>query len=145
MAKRLSATEIAALLRLAGTAGAATNITGVAASNGVVTVTATSHPLAAGDLCLQESVGGATEANGFFRVATKPDANTYTLEGLSAVTAYTSGGTVKKLTITGGLVRALKPGQLNSLADALNRRNYDRGTDENQADVESTLATILGA
>ena len=82
MAHHLTTTEIAALLRLTGSASAAKTITGVSASGGVVTVTATAHGFSAGDLLLHEAIGGAVEANGFQRVASAPNGNTYTEVGL---------------------------------------------------------------
>lgn len=118
---RLSAAAMSALLNPAGSIAASKTITGVAASGGVTTVTATAHGYSAGDILVNEAIGGATEANGIKVVDTVPDANSYTIRGLAAVTTYTSGGTSKKLTFTAGLVRALTQNDIQDLQDALNR------------------------
>lgn len=125
---KLTAAAMSTLLNPAGSIAASKTITGVAASGGVVTVTATSHGYSAGDILVHESIGGATEASGIVVVDTVPTANTYTIRGLAAVTTYTSGGTAKKLTFTAGLVRALTPANIDALRDALNRVPNAPGT-----------------
>ena len=107
----------------------------------MVTVTATGHGLVTGDWVVQTEVGGAVEAQGLFKV-TKVDANSYTLDGLTAVTAYTSGGVAKKVTVS-GLLRDIKPYQFDALKDALSRVKHVRNHDAAAGSGESTVGTIL--
>lgn len=118
---RLSAAAMSALLNPAGSIAASKTVSNVTVSGGVVTVASTAHGYSAGDIFAGESIGGAVEVNGIHVVDTVPDANSLTVRGLAAITAYTSGGTMKKLTFTAGLVRALTATDIAALRDALNR------------------------
>jgi hypothetical protein len=140
MAKHLTTAELSTLLT--PTFAAAKTISGVAAASSVVTVTATGHGFSVGDVVAQYGIGGATEANGPFIVATVPTANTYTLTGITAVTNYTSGGSAKK--VTAGLLNQLKPSDLDDLTDALKRIYHVKGTDSDRS-AESTLLSLLTA
>jgi hypothetical protein len=131
---------VSALLTPAGTLGAAKTITGAAAADGVTTITASTHGFSTGDLVVNEDIGGATEANGIF-VATRVDANSFTIP-VAAVTAYTSGGTAKKITATAGFVRDLKPYQVEQVVGALNRKPWSR-VSGNNITAEPTLKTIF--
>jgi hypothetical protein len=91
---------------------------------------------------ISSTSGGAVEAEGLFTVAAVPLATTFTLTGLTAVSTYISGGAAHKVTIT-GLARNLKPYQLTSLADALNRVPHVENHDAASGSGESTLATIF--
>ncbi len=140
MAKHLTTAQLSTLLT--PTFSAAKTITGVAASASVVTVTATAHGFSAGDVVAQYSIGGAVEALGPFVIATVPDANSYTLTGLTAVTSYTSGGSAKR--ILTGLTNTLKPGDIADLVDALKRVYHVTGTDNDRSQevaIGTTLAT----
>ena len=56
-----------------------------------------------------DSVVGSVEANGYWKVTSVADANTFTFD-LDAMTAYTSGGTANKLSM-----RYFDKGAINSL------------------------------
>ncbi len=142
MAKQFSSAELTALFSANPTVATATNITGVAAAANIVTVTSAAHGCVANDLCVIAGVGGATEANSVWRVASAPTANTLTLAGITAVTAYTSGGTITKITLT-DRIRDLKPFQVEGLADALKRVPYTRGNEANYGSGESAISQIL--
>jgi len=105
-----------------------------------VVITATAHGLTVGDWVKVANALGNVGANGFWRVSVVADANTATLAGSVGNSAWTSGGKVQK--VTSGLVRQLKPGNLNDLQDTLNRRAYARTSVANRSQ-ESNLATIF--
>lgn len=135
---RLVASDIAALLNVAGSIAASKTITGVVIQDGAAKVTANAHTYTTGVIVVHEGIGGAVEANGIWPV-TVIDANNYSIP-LAAITAYTTGGTSKKLTFTAGLVLALKPYQLEGLLDALNRISWDRADDNS---LQATIGTLL--
>ena len=137
MSKHLSTSDISTLLT--PTFAASKTITSVVAAASLVTVTATAHGYSTGDVIAQYGIGGAVEANGPF-IITKVDADSYTLNGLTAVTSYTSGGSAKK--ITAGLTATLKPGDVGDLRDALRRISCVRGPDSDRS-VESTIGSLL--
>ena len=136
MAKTLSASDISTLLTPALSAGV--NVT-AATEASPIEITAASHGLVVDDYCLVADVGGQTGANGLWR-ASAIDGNDVTLEGTTTVGAWTSGGTVKK--VTAGLIRELVPGDLDDVQFALSKRQVTRGTDAVRTS-ESPLKTIF--
>jgi hypothetical protein len=96
-----------------GTATAATKvITGITAANPPV-VSSTAHGYANGDLVFIDSVAGMTQVNKRLFVVANQAANTFELKGIdgSAYSAYTSGGTAAKKTMTTiGECKAFGPG-----------------------------------
>lgn len=111
--------QLRTLLNPSATLGSAVNVTGATNATPVV-VSATAHGLASGDIALVQSVGGNTNANGIHRV-TVSDANTFSLDDVAGNAAYTTGGTVIKLTTPVGFVKNLTVAQLDKLKDTLNR------------------------
>lgn len=87
------------VLKISGAAGTARNITGVSLTNPVV-ITATAHGLNKGDVVTIASVGGTTGLNGLTAVVEYITTNTVALAGIdaSAMSAYTSGGTLTPVT-----------------------------------------------
>lgn len=109
--------------RVYGPAGLQTNGTGNATTKdaGTVTgatnaspivITSAAHGLTTGTKVTVASVGGNTAANGSFTV-TRVDANTFSLDGSTGNSAYTSGGT---WTVTGLYSCSITPSQANSYA-----------------------------
>src|SRR3954468_9328279 len=96
-----------------GTATAATKVsTAVTAENPPV-VSSTAHGYANGDLVFIDSVAGMTQVNKRLFVVANQAANTFELKGIdgSAYSAYTSGGTAAKKTMTTiGECKAFGPG-----------------------------------
>lgn len=85
----------------AGPTPGAWKITGVTNSATPTVTTSGSHGLSVGDLIAISLVGGATGANGVWRVATAPTATTFTFAAGSSVGAYTSAtGYVANLSLT---------------------------------------------
>lgn len=84
---------------ISGASGAAKTITGVQLSNPVV-ITATAHGLNKGDVVSIAGIVGTTQLNGLIGVVEYVTANTVALSGIdaSAMTAYTSGGTLTPVT-----------------------------------------------
>jgi hypothetical protein len=78
-----------------GLAPSSKNITNVTNSGGICRVTSNGHGYSTGDYVYITGVGGATQANGSWRIINAAT-NTFDLEGSSAPSAYTSGGTVKR-------------------------------------------------
>lgn len=66
-----------------------TSITAITHDDGVATVTSATHGLAVNDLIKIANVTGATEANGYWKVTSVPDASTFTF-ALTSMTAYVS-------------------------------------------------------
>jgi hypothetical protein len=141
MAKHLSATDLSTLLAHAFTKAAGKNITGCAASNNVVTVTATAHGYATGDWIEHTAIGGAAEANGLVKI-TRVDANSYTIDGLTAVTSYTSGGVAKKVSLT-GLVSQLKKRDITALLNVFNRIPHVEEQDSGDGSRETAIGTLF--
>src|SRR5581483_414770 len=79
-------------LHSAGSSGK--TITG-ATNASPISITATSHGYSTGDIVNVAGVGGNTNANGTWQI-TVVDANTFTLNGSSGNSAYTSGGIASK-------------------------------------------------
>lgn len=90
----------------AGPAAGAWSVTGVTstgtAPNIVATVTTSAaHGLAAGNTVEVFLVGGSTQVNGVFPVASAPTTTTFTINmGSTTVAAYTSGGFIANLSLT---------------------------------------------
>lgn len=143
MAYHFTRDALTTLLTPSFTLAASKTITGVAAAGNVVTVTSNAHGFSTGDWLVQTEVAGAVEANGLFSV-TKVDANSYTVDGLTAVTNYTSGGKAKKVSIA-TLVKDLKPYQLQGLLDSLSRVPHVRSQDHAAGATESTLGVTLAS
>lgn len=81
----------------AGDSVAPVSLTITAASNASpIVLTITAHGLATGDRVTVASVGGNTAANGDW-VVTRVDADTFSLDGSTGNSAYTSGGTATRL------------------------------------------------
>lgn len=78
-----------------GLAPTARTITNVTNSGGICRVTSAGHAFSTGDYVFIEGVVGATQANGSWRIINAAT-NTFDLEGSSAPSAYTSGGTAKR-------------------------------------------------
>jgi Ubiquitin-activating enzyme E1 FCCH domain len=78
-----------------GLAPIARTITNVTNVGGICRVTSNGHGYGVGDYVHIAGVVGATQANGSWRVINAA-ANTFELEGSSAPSAYTSGGTAKR-------------------------------------------------
>lgn len=81
----------------AGTGNAASFETGTitgATNAAPIVVTSAAHGVSTGQAVTVAGVGGNTAANGAF-VATAIDANTFSLQGTTGNSAYTSGGTWK--------------------------------------------------
>lgn len=98
-----------------GSANAAVNITGITqASPGVVT--ANSHGLVNGDIVYVTSVVGMTQVNDRRFTVAGATANTFQLSGVNTTsyTAYTSGGTVSKITQASGHGLFLECGDNNN-------------------------------
>jgi len=87
------------VLKISGATGAAKNISGVQLTNPVV-ITSTAHGLNKGDVVSIAGVVGTTQLNGLTAVVEYVTANTVALSGVdaSAMTAYTSGGTLTPVT-----------------------------------------------
>ena len=138
MARKLYAADIATLFQ--PVVAAAKTITGVASSASITTVTSAAHGFSNGDVIMQDSIVGSVEAIGIF-VISGVTTNTYVLNGLASVTAYTSGGNARK--VTAGAIAVMKPNDIMALRDALDRVYWVAGTDGNYASVESTLGVIF--
>lgn len=87
------------------------SITGAADNgSGLIRITATAHGLVNGNLVTVKSVGGTTEANNTDAnptwTVTKITDDTFDLDGSSFASAWTSGGTVYKVTGVGGCAAA---------------------------------------
>lgn len=80
------------LRTMARQGGSITNVTGTGTTT--ATVTCSAHGFSVGQRVNIGSVGGATQANGTWQIATVPNANSFTITTESALVAYTSGGTV---------------------------------------------------
>lgn len=99
-----------------GSAASAESGTITGATNATpIVITSASHPVVTGQSVKIASVGGNTNANGTF-LATAIDANTFSLQGSSGNSAYTSGGTWKttglyKVTLTGSVLAGLEAGK----------------------------------
>lgn len=78
-----------------GLAPLARTITNVTNSGGLCRVTSNAHGFGTGDYVFITGVVGATQANGSWRIINVA-ANTFDLEGSSAPSSYTSGGTAKR-------------------------------------------------
>lgn len=117
-----------------------TAVTGATNASPIV-VTAATHGLATDDWVLVVNVGGNTAANGVFQVI-RDDADDVQLVGSTGNGAYTSGGTIAK--ITGGMIGDLKPGEMTDLQAALNRTPYLKSMDADRS-VESNLKTLIGS
>jgi len=89
------------LLQVSTATAATKAITGITAASPPV-VTATAHGYANGDIVTIASVGGMTQVNGRAFVVANQTANTFELKGVdgTSYTAYTSGGTAAKETMT---------------------------------------------
>lgn len=90
-----------ALLKIETARATAKPISGATAANPVV-VTATAHGYANGDIIYIDGVVGMTQLNGRVFVCDGITANTVNLKGIDGTgyTAYTSGGSAYKLTMT---------------------------------------------
>lgn len=138
MSRRLSLATVQAMMLKVPTTFSSTVIT--AATNvQPIAVTSTAHGLATGDSVLIQSVLGNTAANGISQV-TVTGPNTFTIPQ-AGNGAYTSGGTVAKVTI-GTQLGNLLPGDLRDLNFALEKIMYIQGGDLDRT-VESTLAAIF--
>lgn len=143
MSKLFTSAEYSALFFTNPTTSASTNITGVSVASNVVTVQSTAHGLNPNDFAMILAVGGAVELNNaLWRVASVPNANSVTLAGITAVTAYTSGGTIRKVA-TGDRVKDLLPYQIDGLREGLKRVPYDRSNESNYGSNEAAISTIL--
>jgi hypothetical protein len=115
-----------------GTATAATKvITGITAANPPV-VSSTAHGYANGDLVFIDSVAGMTQVNKRLFVVANQAANTFELKGIdgTAYSAYTSGGTAAKKTMTTiGECKSIGPG-LDGEAAELETTNLAVGQKE---------------
>lgn len=94
------------------------SITGATNANPIV-ITSASHGLMAGMSVTIASVGGNTNANGTFIVASVTT-STFTLTGVAGNSAYTSGGTWKstglyRITLSGSVLAALAAGTTYTL------------------------------
>jgi hypothetical protein len=95
------------------TGTASVSVTGATNASPIV-VSAAAHGLSTGDAVDIQGVAGNTAANGFWKV-TVVNANSYSLDGSTGNGAYTSGGTVKRLSV------ALGRSDVDDVADAFNR------------------------
>ncbi len=141
MPKLFSRAELVSLLADLSV-GAAVNVAAASNAEPIVIQTAVAHGLLTGDWAVLVDVAGNTAANGLFKV-TKVDADEVSLDGSVGNGAYTAGGTVRKVDVS-GLLRKLKPWQIDSLVDAMNRRRYYRATDGQEGLGESALESIFG-
>lgn len=98
-----------------GSANAAVNITGITQANPGV-VTANSHGLVNGDIVYITGVGGMTQVNDRRFTVAGATTNTFQLSGVNTTsyTAYTSGGTVSKITQVSGHGLFLECGDNNN-------------------------------
>lgn len=78
-----------------GLAPLSKTVTNVTNSGGICRCTSNGHGYSTGDYVYVSGVGGATQANGSWRVINAAT-NTFDLEGSSAPSAFTSNGTVKR-------------------------------------------------
>lgn len=78
-----------------GLAPLSKTVTNVTNSGGICRCTSNGHGYSTGDYVYVSGVGGATQANGSWRVINAAT-NTFELEGSSAPSAFTSNGTVKR-------------------------------------------------
>ncbi len=106
-----------------------------------VQITSVAHGLVSGNWAIVLNALGNTGANGIYPVLWV-DVDNVTLTGSVGAGAYTSGGTIAK--VTAGLVGLLKPGEMGDLEAALRRVPYLQGTDADRT-VESTLKDIIGS
>ena len=100
------------------TLAASKTISGATNANPSV-VTATAHGYSTGDFVLIEAIAGATGLNEKIFEITVLSANTFSVVN-AAPGVYSSGGTAKKLTVT-GLSRDLTRENLDTLLAGLNR------------------------
>jgi hypothetical protein len=126
MAQRhLTQAEINTLLVPTFALGSPLTITGAATAGGLINLTITAHGLVAGSVFAPlwgsvKLVGGTVEANGFWAL-TVADANHITLIGSTFTNAYTSGGTLTVVSLTGGTAAGLIEDDLNNLAESVSR------------------------
>lgn len=129
MAHNLSPAELTALFNPVFAKGASKTVSGAATSAGLINLTATAHglvvPTAPALPLMVEvtAVTGTVEANGFW-FATVPDANHITLAASVFTNAYVSGGVLKAVSFSAGLVAALTTVQLLNLASKLDHAPY---------------------
>lgn len=106
----------------AGTGNAASAETGTitgATNASPIVITSASHGVSTGQAVTIAGVGGNTNANGN-KVATAINANTFSLQGTTGNSAYTSGGSWKttglyKVTLSGSVLNSLEAGKTYTL------------------------------
>lgn len=92
-AKNMSGTIMTYLCN--GLAPTSKSVTGVTNSGGICRVTSTAHGFNEGDYVSVAGVGGATQANGDWRII-NVTTNTFDLANSSAPSSYTSGGSARR-------------------------------------------------
>jgi hypothetical protein len=122
MARLLTSAQLAALISTAATVASSTAVTAATNANPCV-ITSTAHGMVVGDLVLIENIGGATGANGLRQVTAVADANTLAVVATPGG-AYTSGGTVKKVTLA-KLAANLTTDDLENLLAMARQRKQD--------------------
>lgn len=87
--------DVAFLVANESEEASSTTISNITHSGTTATVTSTAHGLTVNDIVTIDSVTGATETNGAWKVKSVVDADTFTFE-LYSMSSYTSGGNATK-------------------------------------------------